>query len=304
MGSYFSRSSPMGVEVITPPNEISDEEAYAIIASLDMSKGRLADDPDGIYPPPVWRISSDTVLKRTDESPFESYTMLLVSSTTTIPIPKVRKYVTWESDIWVFMEYVEGCTLEEAWPSLRITTKLWIAWKLRGYIRQLRRVPLPTPRIPGPVDGSGQPRRCVGCYFSGDLGAGPFASYKELVAWYDRKADLAVRIDHRLSQARGQSPSLSSDSLAFDDTAPLVLTHGDIALRNLILGNDGRLWLIDWGFSGVYPQSFEYACMATYRNNSAPRLWRWLIPFMAGWYRSQLSYLQSLTEALMLYGVE
>ncbi|KZT73239.1 hypothetical protein DAEQUDRAFT_662542, partial [Daedalea quercina L-15889] len=220
-----------------------------------------------------------------------------------IPVPKVRKYITWKSDMWVFMEYVPGRALEEAWSSLNIVTKLWIAWKLRDYIHQLRRVPLPEPRVPGPIDGSGEQRRCLGYYFT-ELDAGPFASYAKLAAWYDRRAHIAVRLDHQTSQARGQPPSLSSDALVFDNSAPLVLTHGDITLRNLILGDDGRLWLIDWGFAGVYPRWMEYATMAAYRNASAPRLWQWLVPLAAGWYRSQLSYLQDLSGVLMLYEFE
>ena len=42
----------------------------------------------------------------------------------------------------------------------------------------------------------------------------------------------------------------------FDNSAPLVLTHGDRNLRN-IMGDDDRLWLVDWGWSGFYPPWFE-----------------------------------------------
>ena len=287
---------------IIPPNDISDEEAYAILHSLDISKNRLGSDPEGIYPPPVWRISPDTVLKRTDGAHFEPFTMLLVSTMTTIPVPRVRKYVTWNSDVWVFMEYIGGRNLEEAWPSLSVFKKLWIIWKLRDYVHQLRRIPLAEPRTPGPVDGSGKPQRCIGYYFT-ELSAGPFASYAELTAWYDKRAEIAVRLNHLACEASGKAPSLSLKNLVFDDSAPLVLTHGDITPRNVILGDDGRLWLVDWGFSGVYPSWLEYACMAAYRNASAPRLWRWSVPLVTGWYPSQLSYLQALGEALMLYDI-
>ena len=47
--------------------------------------------------------------------------------------------------------------------------------------------------------------------------------------------------------------SFSSD---FDN---LVMCHLDIHLRNLILDGQGKLWLIDWGFSGAYPPYFEFA---------------------------------------------
>ncbi|KAI0732424.1 kinase-like domain-containing protein [Fomitopsis betulina] len=275
MGGYLSRStSTVTIRDIVPPNESSDEEAYAIIESLDVTKNRLASDPEGLCSPPVWRISPDTVLKRTDGAHFEPFTMLLVSAATSIPVPKVRKYVTCNHNVWVFMEHVGGRNLEDAWPSLSIFTKLWIIWKLRSYIHQLRQIPLAEPRIPGPIDGSEKPQRCIGYYFT------------------------------ELSQAskhNGKAPSLSLEKLVFDDSAPLVLTHGDVVPRNVILGDDGRLWLIDWGFSGVYPLWLEYASMAAYSNASAPRFWRWFVPLMTGWYPSQLSYLQALSGALMLY---
>ncbi|EPQ56142.1 kinase-like protein [Gloeophyllum trabeum ATCC 11539] len=228
--------------------------------------------------------------------------MMLVSSQTTIPVPRLRKYVLHESELWIFMEYIEGRTLEEAWDTLGITMKLWVAWTLRGYIRQLRLIPIPTPRVPGPTDGSGKPLRCKGHFFP-EIGAGPFASYADLSAWYTRRADRAVRLDYEWSKYRGKTPSLSHSSLHFDDSEPLVLTHGDISLRNIILGKDGRLWLIDWGWAGVYPQWLEYGSMMMYTERSGlkPRLWFWLVPFMAGWYRSQYRFLRALDHALTFY---
>lgn len=37
----------------------------------------------------------------------------------------------------------------------------------------------------------------------------------------------------------------------------LLLTHQDIAPRNLILNALGKVWLIDWAFAGAYPEGFE-----------------------------------------------
>ena len=55
------------------------------------------------------------------------------------------------------------------------------------------------------------------------------------------------------------------------DTVPpfrfekLVLTHLDVAPRNLILNSDGRAWLIDWGNAGIYPDGFEVASLKARR---------------------------------------
>ncbi|OBT49687.1 hypothetical protein VE04_10270, partial [Pseudogymnoascus sp. 24MN13] len=41
----------------------------------------------------------------------------------------------------------------------------------------------------------------------------------------------------------------------------LVLTHQDIAPRNIILDAEGKAWLIDWAYAGAYPRGFERAAM-------------------------------------------
>ncbi|KZT25358.1 kinase-like protein [Neolentinus lepideus HHB14362 ss-1] len=309
MGSYLSHTTPrrVVVDVQDPelnPNEFPDDEAFSIIDSLNYSKNRLGYNPGEYFHAPVWHISPNTVLKRTQSWPCETYTMMVVASSTSIPVPKVRKCVFRKGDVWTFMEYVDGPTLAEAWPTLSIWMKLWVAWKVRSYISQLRRLTpsLPVPHIPGPKDGTENPRRCEGHFFT-DIGTGPFSSYDELSAWYSKKADLAVYLHCERSAYLGEAPSLSREKLHFDDSVPLVLTHGDISLRNLILGKDGRLWLIDWGFSGVYPQWLEYASMMahSYKRGPEPKLWFWLTPFMAGWYNPQFLYLRSIGAALMSY---
>lgn len=43
-----------------------------------------------------------------------------------------------------------------------------------------------------------------------------------------------------------------------------VFTHQDLAPRNIILDNNGKLWLADWQFSGWYPVYFEYVGMMNF----------------------------------------
>lgn len=49
----------------------------------------------------------------------------------------------------------------------------------------------------------------------------------------------------------------------FDDSSLLVSVHGDLNPRNIVAGEDGRLWLqvVDWGWSGFYPPWFELVAM-------------------------------------------
>ena len=79
----------------------------------------------------------------------------------------------------------------------------------------------------------------------------------------------------------------------FDSSLPLVLTHLDIHPNNIIIGDDGRVWLIDWEFAGFYPQWFEYASMR--EGWDILGKWGvWILGFMAGFYEKQLRFIASI----------
>lgn len=92
----------------------------------------------------------------------------------------------------------------------------------------------------------------------------------------------------------------SADS--FDNTGPLVLTHQYIAMRNIMVWDDGRLWLIDWGWAEFYPPWFKFVAMRlqsqpSLTNKSDP-LWDLLIPFVCGPYYRQEACLTNMALAL------
>jgi thiamine kinase-like enzyme len=89
----------------------------------------------------------------------------------------------------------------------------------------------------------------------------------------------------------------------FDDSEPLVLTHQDLNLRNIILGEDGRLWIIDWEWAGYYPPWFEYVAM--WRQNedeiisgTNDKFWKAMVPFICGPYFRQERWLWRMSLGL------
>ncbi|KIM39116.1 hypothetical protein M413DRAFT_29675 [Hebeloma cylindrosporum] len=59
---------------------------------------------------------------------------------------------------------------------------------------------------------------------------------------------------------------------------PLVFTHGDLSLSNIMLSDDGTLWIVDWADSGFYPPWME--ALGVYRYENHPQSWkrlRWLM---------------------------
>ena len=51
------------------------------------------------------------------------------------------------------------------------------------------------------------------------------------------------------------------DAQPFEDSRPLVFTHNDLSMRNILLGDDWKIWLIDWAWSGYYPPWVEHFAM-------------------------------------------
>jgi thiamine kinase-like enzyme len=81
-------------------------------------------------------------------------------------------------------------------------------------------------------------------YLWGEYGANTtFTCVADLEAWLNKR--LAVR-------------DMSIDL----DSHPLVLCHMDLCRRNMILGKNNTIYLLDWAFSGLYPRFFEITTLS------------------------------------------
>ncbi|OJJ83850.1 uncharacterized protein ASPGLDRAFT_47545 [Aspergillus glaucus CBS 516.65] len=151
------------------------------------------------------------------------------------------------------MDFIDGRSVEACWDELNQTERVDVVSQVASMITTLQSIPLPQ-QSPGPVG-------CESCSARGfwftDMGTGPFRSTEELEAWFNRR----LTISKQFNQAPDDVPPFQFDRL--------VLTHQDIAPRNLILGLDGTVHLIDWGDAGVYPEGLEFASLKT-RSYTAP----------------------------------
>lgn len=68
-------------------------------------------------------------------------------------------------------------------------------------------------------------------------------------AWYNRRLEI--------TQHFHQAPP---DALPFVFNK-YTITHYDVAPPNLILDSDGKVWLIDWGDAGIYPEGFDFTAL-------------------------------------------
>ncbi|KAI0262044.1 kinase-like domain-containing protein [Gloeopeniophorella convolvens] len=238
----------------------------------------------------VRRIASDVVMKvgNLDLLESEALAMSLVRESTSIPVPAVRRWFSYRGEGVIVMDFVPGQTLKDCWPSLSLWRRICVIWTIRRYIRQVRRVLVPgvsrSKQFPGRL-GS-EPKLCYGPMFSDDYGGGPFSSYDELSTWFTRKLD----VNRSIRKTPGADVS-------FDSSLPLVFTHMDLHPTNIIIGPDSCVWLIDWEFSGFYPQWFEYMVM----QEGWEVLGRWklqILGFMAGFYQRQANIIGSISWAI------
>ncbi|TFY78838.1 hypothetical protein EWM64_g5175 [Hericium alpestre] len=237
----------------------------------------------------VRMIGRDTVIKYPC-APYEVAAQAHIASTTSILTPAIRRTIpgrTGLNNFYVVMDFVHGTTLDSSWPRLAPWRKLMVVWTMRRYVRELRKVPFQhASKEPWPGPLGDEPIACIGPLF-GEYDAGPFSTYAGLADCFAHKLDVAVRMK--------KAPPFVAP---FDASMPLVFTHLDLVPHNVMLDDAGRVWVIDWGISGFYPQWFEYAAMAAGWEDMS-RYGGFLARGIAGFYEPQRCFIDSICWALV-----
>ncbi|KAL1876359.1 hypothetical protein VTK73DRAFT_9538 [Phialemonium thermophilum] len=206
----------------------------------------------------VVRLSKSLVMKGGESVTMaEARNMIFATRTLKLPVPAVHR--TFAVDTleprcaqpvkcqFIVMDYIPGPTVEDCWNTLEEADRQSVTSQVASMINTMQKVSLPPATPPGPIGGTD------GALFHGfwftDNGAGPFTSLRDLQEWCNHKLDVCIRL-HQLPPC---APRFRFQSL--------VLTHQDIAPRNLILDAAGKVWLIDWDLGGAYPPGFEQAVL-------------------------------------------
>lgn len=208
---------------------------------------------------------SHTLILKGGARPCEANILKLIAEcdgSEAILVPKVHRVINTGTEEFygctclILMDFVDGRTVEQCWSDLNQEERVEVISQVASMITTLRSIPLSEEQQqkPGPMGC----KICVarGYWFT-DIGAGPFDSKEHMEKWFNRRLD----ISQKFHQAPDTVPLFHFDKL--------VLTHLDIAPRNLILSPDGNVWLIDWGDAGIYPDGFEVAALKA-RRSQAP----------------------------------
>lgn len=171
-----------------------------------------------------------------NDIPNEVVALRFVKAHTTIPVPEVISS-DWDR---VTYQYIEGQTLQQAWPILTPSQRSEILAQLRDYIAQMR-------SLSGIYIGRHDGQSAVVPSIMTRLG-GPFRTLSEFHDW----------LANPLRRQIAQSMYWHQITTQLGADYPIVFTHGDIAARNIMI-RDGRIVaILDWEFAGWYPDYWEY----------------------------------------------
>lgn len=169
--------------------------------------------------------------------------MMFIRENTTIPVPDIIDAYGQDGKNYIIMEYMQGVLLSEVWESMSSVDKSMITEELKDYISQMRQLCAPEGVLIGSVTGG----PAVDRRQFGSATGGPFRSEEEFNEW--QLAQLYPEIP--LSQREMYAAVHRSDHR-------IVFTHGDLAFHNIIVHEGHIQAIIDWEYSGWYPEHWDY----------------------------------------------
>ena len=187
-----------------------------------------------------------------------------VASRLGIRVPQVHRTVADPPDAYILMERIDGSNLEDAWVSLSWFTTARLSLQLRRFVSILRSQTSPTA-------GSLVTGECRSFWFEDRFGLPANTTPTDFWSYMEFWASFVSIPRAMQNAASGVKPPLIEWVPPM--SGEFVLTHHDLAPRNIIVDRENQLWLIDWEFSGWYPKFFEYASM---QNFDVPKSWNWL----------------------------
>lgn len=143
------------------------------------------------------------------------------------------------------MSYIEGQSLSEVWAGLTVDEKTAYARQLRDLLTHMRSIPPPPDGYIGACDGKEIRDARLYDTYSGPVCHGESEFKQYLLSCVNPKIPpllrtaIAARLDRQAAHR-------------------IVLTHCDLAPRNIIVRDGAIVALVDWEDAGWYPEYWEY----------------------------------------------
>ena len=194
----------------------------------------------------------------------EAETMVFISKSTDIPVPKVYKAFEHKGRTYIVMERLRGQNLSVGWKQRSDESKARIFSQLRSMIQQMRDVP--------PQKGTGVASNISGGPICDQRLPkhshwGPFSSIRD----FHRALRNEIEADHLSNDER--SLELQKLISFHNDTREVpVLTHGDLSSLNIFVDGDIVVGILDWETAGWMPSYWEYT--SAWDANPQNRFWQ------------------------------
>jgi thiamine kinase-like enzyme len=140
----------------------------------------------------------------------------------------------------MYMQCIDGECLESVWPSMSEDKKVFIAQQL-GQAISLMRSSRQNKVLIGAMNGSARD-----CRRFSDYTGGPFADEASFNTFI---LDLYTQCPQSIRDAL--SSKMRSDH-------GIRFTHADLSPRNIVVKDGNIQGIVDWEFSGWYPEYWEY----------------------------------------------
>ncbi|CAG8175671.1 unnamed protein product [Penicillium salamii] len=172
-----------------------------------------------------------------------------------IPVPEIFGWrVDEENYVFLYMEIIQGQTLQDGWSGLNSLDKSSLCDELCQILKRLRRLEQ------DPSDhyiGSLNHQKLLDYVFQSYPKTGPFLTIKDFNDWFSC-----------LPQSRLSPSKKYNDPYRhfLPDGGDIKVTHGDLHRGNIMISSSKPariLAIVDWGQAGWYPDYWEY-CKALY----------------------------------------
>jgi aminoglycoside phosphotransferase (APT) family kinase protein len=173
----------------------------------------------------------------------DAESIMFIRENTTIPVPEILDTYHEDGKNYIVMNYIPGVSLDNVWECMSAEDMSVITKELEDYVRQMRQLSAPEGVLIGSVTGG----PAIDRRQSGSATGGPFRSETDFNEW-------------QLAQLIPQVPLSSREMYASMHKSDhrVVFTHGDLAFHNIIVSDGHIKAIIDWEYSGWYPEHWDY----------------------------------------------